>query len=196
MESKTSLRERMFFAHSIDGQKPETWQTLAKHLQAVSLLTSMLAKKFGAEQLGAIVGLLHDLGKYSHQFQAYIAGRSVSPDHATAGAREIQRFTGAADPKDRVAALIGAYCIAGHHSGLPNWSGDRALSDRLKKQLPALDPIWQEELTPDLSSLFPENFKPTKTKTALPSSSQCSGGCCFPVSSMPTAAIRKVSMPR
>jgi CRISPR-associated endonuclease/helicase Cas3 len=60
---------------------------------------------------------------------------------------------------DRLAALIGAYCIAGHHSGLPNWSGERALSDRLKKQLPSLDPLWQQELAADARDLFPAHFR-------------------------------------
>jgi CRISPR-associated endonuclease/helicase Cas3 len=68
---------------------------------------------------------------------------------------------------DRIAALIGAYCIAGHHSGLPDWRGDRALSDRLKKQLPPLDPAWQRELTPVASSLFPSGFRWLEDKSSF-----------------------------
>src|SRR6516225_7522337 len=139
-----------FFAHSIEGQGPDKWQPLATHLREVS----WLAEKFGAGRLGALVGLLHDLGKYASEFQDYIAGRGPSPDHATAGAKEIQKLAAATGP-DRFAALIGAYCIAGHHAGLSNWRGDRALSDRLVKELPALDSIWQRELAPDASALFP-----------------------------------------
>src|SRR6266436_1920997 len=59
---------------------------------------------------------------YAPEFQDYIAGQGPSPDHATAGAREIQKLATAAAP-DRFAALIGAYCIAGHHSGLSDWRG-------------------------------------------------------------------------
>ena len=137
----------MFFAHSLEGQDQSKWQPLPYHLSAVSALTSSRAQKFGAERLGAVVGLLHDLGKYSTAFQAYIAGNGASPDHATAGAREIQALAAGA-AANRLAAVLGAYCIAGHHSGLPNWRGERALSDRLKKPLPELDPAWQRELTP------------------------------------------------
>jgi CRISPR-associated endonuclease/helicase Cas3 len=108
--------------------------------------------------LGALVGLLHDLGKYSQAFQAYIAGDGPSPDHATAGAREI-RTLAAKSPEDFFAAILGAYCIAGHHSGLPNWRGERALSDRLGKPLPELDPAWKGELAPDASGLFPVGFR-------------------------------------
>ena len=64
------------------------------HLQQVSRLASLRAKKFGAARLGGLIGLLHDLGKYAPAFQDYIAGRGPSPDHATAGAREIQRLAG------------------------------------------------------------------------------------------------------
>jgi CRISPR-associated endonuclease/helicase Cas3 len=156
----------MFFAHSVNGQDQSRWQPLAKHLQRVSRLASSRAEKFGAGRLGAVVGLLHDLGKYSRTFQDYISGRGSSPDHATAGACEIQTLVTVAGP-DRLAALIGAYCIAGHHSGLPNWHGERALSDRLKKQIPPLDPAWKRELTPEASGLFLKGFKPHPEKSWL-----------------------------
>jgi CRISPR-associated endonuclease/helicase Cas3 len=154
----------MFFAHSIEGRERDAWQRLDAHLQAVSHLTAARAEKFGAGRLGALVGLLHDLGKYSREFQDYIAGRGTSPDHATAGAREIQKLAAA---PDRLAALIGAYCVAGHHSGLPNWSGERALSERLTKSLAALDLAWQRELAPEASALFPTNFKPHEGRVAF-----------------------------
>jgi hypothetical protein len=87
----TLIRDQ-FFAHSVEGQTPNKWQPLAAHLHAVALLTSRRAEKFGAARLGAVVGLLHDLGKYAHEFQNYIAGLGESPDHATAGALEIQKI--------------------------------------------------------------------------------------------------------
>jgi CRISPR-associated endonuclease Cas3-HD len=108
----------MFFAHSIEGRDREAWQPLAEHLHQVARLTSLRADKFGAGRLGAVIGLLHDLGKYSREFQDYISGQGPSPDHATAGARELPKHAADAGP-DRFAALIGTYCIAGHHSGLP-----------------------------------------------------------------------------
>jgi CRISPR-associated endonuclease/helicase Cas3 len=148
----------MFFAHSIEGRDQDAWQPLAAHLEAVSRLASLRADKFGAGRLGAVVGLLHDLGKYARDFQDYIDGRGPSPDHATAGAQEIQKLATATGP-DRFAAVIGAYCIAGHHAGLSNWHGDRPLSERLLKNLPALDPAWRRELEPVASGLFPTGFK-------------------------------------
>ena len=102
--------------------------------------------------------MLHDLGKYSPEFQNYIAGNGTSPDHATAGAREILRMTPGAGA-DHFAALIGAYCIAGHHGGLPDWGGERPLSGRLSKELPALDSVWQSDLAVETNGLFPKGFK-------------------------------------
>ena len=148
----------MFFAHSIEGQNTDKWQPLGAHLQEVSRLASSRAQKFGAGRLGGLIGLLHDLGKYAREFQAYIAGQGSSPDHATAGAKEIQKLAAAAGT-ERIAALIGAYCIAGHHCGLGNWRGERALSDRLKKEIPVIDPVWERELTPEASNLFPKPFR-------------------------------------
>jgi CRISPR-associated endonuclease/helicase Cas3 len=146
------------FAHSIESRDTTRWQPLPSHLKEVSILASSQAKKFEAASLAALVGLLHDLGKYSHEFQDYIGGKGSSPDHATAGAREILRLVSATGT-DRFAALIGAYCIAGHHGGLPDWGGERPLSERLKKELPALDPVWECELAPDATNLFPKSFK-------------------------------------
>lgn len=154
----------MLFAHSLEGQDQSKWQPLSGHLKAVSALTSMRSQKFGAARLGALIGLLHDLGKYSEEFQAYINGSGKSPDHATAGAREIQALA-RGQGADRLCALIGAYCIAGHHAGLPNWQGERALSDRLRKTLPCLDPVWQRELAPEADQLFSKSLQPHDDKS-------------------------------
>lgn len=148
----------MFYAHSVQDKSRDAWQPMPVHAREVARLASGRAAKFGAGRLAAVLGLLHDLGKYSVEFQSYINGRGTSPDHATAGARELRRLAPSSGP-DFFAALIGAYCIAGHHAGLANWSGERALSERLNKQLPALDPVWQSELAPEVSELFPTGFK-------------------------------------
>lgn len=156
----------MFFAHSVQDLSADDWQVLDAHLRAVSDLSSLRAAKFSAARLGALVGLFHDLGKYSDEFQDYIKGRGSSPDHATAGAIEIQKLAAATGP-DRLAVLIGAYCIAGHHSGLPDWLGERALSERLKKEFPALNSVWQREIAPEVNGLFPRSFKQCGDKSRM-----------------------------
>lgn len=148
----------MFFAHSLQGEEQRRWQPLPAHLRAVSDLAATRAEKFGGRRLAGLIGLLHDLGKYSRAFQEYIAGRGASPDHATSGACMILELAPEAGA-DRIAALLGAYYIAGHHSGLSDWLGQPSLKERLKKELPMLDPSWRIQLRPDANALLPTGFK-------------------------------------
>jgi CRISPR-associated endonuclease/helicase Cas3 len=47
-------------------------QTLEQHLRGVANLSCLYAKKLNLEDQGELIGLLHDLGKYSQAFQSYI----------------------------------------------------------------------------------------------------------------------------
>ena len=64
-----------------DGRK----QTAAEHLNGTAERCALFAAPFGAEELGRLAGLSHDLGKYSMEFQRRLAG-GPKVDHATAGA--------------------------------------------------------------------------------------------------------------
>ena len=140
-----------FFAHS--GAQPDKsdWQLLNEHLEAVGQLAAERAAPFGGQQLAQIAGLLHDLGKYTDEFQRRINGDLIRVDHATRGAMlAVERY----GPVGRLLA----YGIAGHHAGLANGRdpGERStLEERLKGQgLPALLTQWQEEISlPDKSQL-------------------------------------------
>ena len=117
-----------YFAHiSEDGRK----QSIEEHLQGTVDRCAAFAKEFGAEEQGRFIGLLHDIGKYSDEFQKRLHG-GPRVDHATAGAVE----------SARAGAEWGAFCIAGHHSGIPDGGclkmdqpGDPTLYGRLKKGL-------------------------------------------------------------
>jgi CRISPR-associated endonuclease Cas3-HD len=147
----------MYFAHSVEDQDRARWQVLADHLLNVSELAATRASKFGAGRLGALSGMLHDLGKYTEDFQAYIAGNGGSVDHSTAGAQEVLSMVSG---QDGIAAQIAAYGIAGHHSGLPDRTSETgSLSDRLKKALPPLAAVWKNEIAPDATTLSPLGFK-------------------------------------
>lgn len=114
-------------------------QDLVDHLTGTAQIAKKFAAEFGNEEWGNLLGLWHDLGKYSDEFQEYIKKNS--------GFEEGERL-GKTDHTSAAAILAKelyptlwppiAYCIAGHHAGLHNWlpepgvSGD--LSDRLKKQ--------------------------------------------------------------
>ena len=57
-------------------------QTLENHLCEVSEIASELAEKAGSREAGALLGLMHDFGKYSSEFQNYIksAMGEINPD--------------------------------------------------------------------------------------------------------------------
>lgn len=119
------------FAHSVSGQAEEHWEPLSVHLDLVGRTAAGLAAKFGAGDAAYVAGLLHDIGKNSAAYQAYIRGNAASPDHSTAGAVEAVRlFPGP------VGRLI-AFAIAGHHSGLADGAGaTKSLDARLRREPP------------------------------------------------------------
>ena len=123
-----------FIAHH--DKRRDLSQPLAAHLAEVSSLAEGYAIKLGLPRCAALIGLLHDLGKYSSEFQNYIKS-AVSLldqdldeeavdhkelkgkiDHSTAGAQWIWRELGKQGPEGRVAAQFLSLCIASHHSGL------------------------------------------------------------------------------
>ena len=157
------------FAHSTKNTSRHDWELLSDHLSAVGSHSKGIAANFGAARLGEIAGLLHDLGKAKPEFQAKLRGENNAEPHSGEGARFAL---------DRICGFNGkvvAYCIAGHHAGLPNgitFSDARPptpLSERLKSAqelaLPAgmaLPPLGEPVPTP-LRSIEPGdsffNFK-------------------------------------
>lgn len=115
----------------------ERVQSLTDHLD----VTMRLAESFGAGMgLGAeagILGAIHDEGKDTAEFQDYIYGRKRGRvDHSTAGAKSFF------ENKDiGWLRLIGALCVAGHHTGIPDLGSkvDTAetstLQGRMKKDI-------------------------------------------------------------
>jgi CRISPR-associated endonuclease/helicase Cas3 len=145
-----------FFAHSTNKPDKSDWQILASHLTAVGDLAAAKASIFGAEALATVSGRLHDLGKYTLEFQCRLEGAAMRVDHSTWGARI------ANDRYKHVGQLL-AYGIAGHHAGLANGQGQsgerRALQDRLVSELPKLDPAWEREIELPAHLPLPTRFK-------------------------------------
>ena len=104
-------------------------QKLVDHCKNAAKLAGDFAKAFDEEKVGYQTGLLHDVGKYSNEFQNYIRGNGSSPDHSTAGCQECKQN------------MFSAFCIAGHHSGLPDLgspgdaSSEPTLYGRVKKKV-------------------------------------------------------------
>jgi CRISPR-associated endonuclease/helicase Cas3 len=141
-----------FFAHSSERSDRLDWQLLADHLSAVGDLAASFATAFSAEELARVAGLLHDLGKYTEEFQLRLSGDYGRVDHSTWGARIACELYG---PLGKLLA----YGIAGHHAGLANGRdpGERmALNDRLRVELPSLLSAWRDEIElPAENSLTP-----------------------------------------
>lgn len=119
----------MFIAHirEVDGKE----QTILEHLTGTEELCRKFAGAFHNGNFAAYCGRLHDIGKYSEEFQKRIRGDGKRCDHSTAGAKiayNIQLF-----------GKLAAYCIAGHHGGLPNagtktdYGADGTLFGRMSK---------------------------------------------------------------
>lgn len=133
-----------YVAHvSEDGNRAESVIT---HLQEVAEMASGFADVFSKGEWGYAAGILHDIGKYSREFQRRILQNGPKVDHSTAGA-----YIAATK-----CSLLLAYCIAGHHGGLPDGGvrGDyeTTLQGRLNKaktnQIPAFEAFEHDVQTP------------------------------------------------
>ena len=114
--------------HSTNGQI----QSVQTHLFETAEIAKQFAAKIGLASAGELLGLMHDFGKYSQDFQDYIksvtntdpdADDYVLPngkkiDHSTAGAqwvyRELRKFGAAQGIGELFGQMLGL-CIASHH---------------------------------------------------------------------------------
>ncbi|WGS83802.1 CRISPR-associated helicase Cas3' [Methylomonas sp. UP202] len=130
-------------------------QTLDCHLYEASELSRLFASKLGIADAGALIGLMHDFGKFSKDFQNYIltetglcepdadypSDQRGKIDHSTAGAQwvwqTISSFTRNGNHDEgMLCGQILALCIASHHGGLiDNLSvdGDHLFKKRIEK---------------------------------------------------------------
>lgn len=120
-----------YLAHS-ENENGEV-QLLDDHIRNVAELAKEFASKFDAGDWGYAAGLLHDLGKFSDQYQKYIRGEAVrGGDHSSLGAIKTLND-----------ANILAFPVRGHHGGLENRAKllsslrskkeDSAVADKLER---------------------------------------------------------------
>lgn len=134
---------------SADGQRT---QTVRDHLEGTARLAADFARPFGGESQARLAGLLHDIGKYSDDFQHRLAG-GPKVDHSTAGSQVAFALR---QPEV-------AFAVAGHHGGLPDGGGKNdppeapTLLGRQKRTVPPCDG-WRREIT------LPEAHRPPLPK--------------------------------
>lgn len=134
-----TVQTRSYLAHaSEDGRV----QAVLEHLVGTAELCTHFARAFDAERQGRLIGLAHDIGKCSAEFQERLRGGQIV-DHASAGALECAKQD----------AEWAACCVAGHHRGLPdmgNLTNDSAdsptLYGRLRKAISGGIPAYEMPL--------------------------------------------------
>ncbi|RJP83420.1 MAG: CRISPR-associated helicase Cas3' [Desulfobacteraceae bacterium] len=133
-------------------------QKLYEHLEGVARLAKINAKKIGMGDYGELLGLLHDFGKYSAEFQKYItdalkkddpnfnpdedeefedpSGKKGKIDHSTAGAQYFSKISGYSNAH-KILCQILSLCLVSHHSGLIDCltTGNRGTMDSYSKRL-------------------------------------------------------------
>lgn len=145
-----------YIAHLEGGRE----QTVKEHLQGTAKLSAEFAKKFGKEEWGYCCGYLHDIGKYSVEFQHKIRENGNERiDHSTVGAKVCME-TGGIYP-------VMSYCIAGHHAGLPNYGSSQdggseaTIMGRMKKSLKDYS-VYKDEIEIPKVTTVPIAYGETK----------------------------------
>jgi CRISPR-associated endonuclease/helicase Cas3 len=117
-------------------QSDNETQLLSVHLLAVAAQARAFGAKIGLAHQAELLGLVHDLGKYSDKFQSYLKSAvgllnqdededfvdatqlKGKVDHSTAGAQLIWKELSKAGQLGQIVGQVLALCIASHHSGL------------------------------------------------------------------------------
>jgi CRISPR-associated endonuclease/helicase Cas3 len=134
-------------------------QSLQEHLLGVAEIAKSFAAKVRLAEQGELIGLLHDLGKYSKEFQTYFRsavglinpdeddfvdarGLKGKVDHSSAGAQLVWEELSKRGQLGQIVGQILALCIASHHSGLIDClsSGTKSVGeDVFTKRMQKLD---------------------------------------------------------
>ncbi len=147
-------------------EKDKKIQPLKDHLHQARQLAESYGTKLGLKYLAGLAGMLHDLGKYSDEFQDYINRAAFCPeaatvkrgriDHSTAGGRLLfSMFHNNGSFYEKLLAEIVGNAIISHHANLQDYISPFVESSYLQrvqgKELPgyetAVDRFFQEVIT-------------------------------------------------
>ena len=141
-------QENSFIAHKCEDDGRE--QLLLEHLKNTAKLARQFSESFGGGELAEANAFIHDIGKYSTKFQKRVRGGKMSVDHSTPGGQLMK------SKNDSILGILAAYCIMGHHGGLPDGGkiGDDSdaptLYGRLKREVEDCSAYKQEMIIPEI----------------------------------------------
>jgi CRISPR-associated endonuclease/helicase Cas3 len=139
-------------------------QLLEDHLRETAEISAAFAAEFSSQEWGYALGIAHDAGKATFEWQNYLGNKSGYNEEASSetSGRVEHSGLGAKLVEEIFGKTIGrflSYCIAGHHTGLPDWIGTPAallfrlqnssikgISEELKVAPPSLcpkNPPWK-----------------------------------------------------
>ena len=122
---------KQYYAHTKNDDSGNAlpmceWQPLAEHLKNAAEMAAGFAEEFKSADFARIAGLLHDIGKGSDNFQAYLCREAEISEHGYSpnGHGHSHSAAGAYYAKEHLKpfGLIFSYIIAGHHAGLPDYT--------------------------------------------------------------------------
>lgn len=190
MSDRMDSEDSDFIAHI---RKDGVQQTLSAHLKGVAIRSKENAEKLGLSRAGEIIGLLHDLGKFSQSFQRYLksavgvfdqdvddeyvdaASLKGKIDHSTAGAQFLWLILEQKGPVGSVIGQLLALCVVSHHSGLIDClepEGIDAFGKRIRKlgektHLAEVQSCADEKILTEATALLDSSELIAETKNLL-----------------------------
>ena len=116
-------------------QKSGRTQSMTEHVENVAELSARFAAPLCLAQTARLIALVHDMGKGTPPFQAYLTEdeKKKTHFHAPAGAIFAYERWFSGDETRRRAAQIIALCVYGHHTGLMDCVSKRSEPSFLQK---------------------------------------------------------------
>ncbi len=149
-------------------------QTLYEHLYNVAGICKEYGKNIGLYYTAMLAGILHDMGKYSEDFQNYIKKAKNKEtyseekvDHGVYGGKYLfEKFSDAKGPK-QISRDIICEVITYHHGGLPdnvNYNDKNPMIERFKKisdeqMKEVCDRYFYENKCVDINYIFEKSSK-------------------------------------
>lgn len=130
-------------------------QSVKEHLKHVAELTKEYCSKISMDATGELIGILHDMGKGTGKYDAYIHYSAKHPedrslkgtiDHSTAGAKYIYDtfYSTTTDKIRKLTAQLIALAVCSHHGGLMDCLDLNGMDKFTSRMKPEKDILYDE----------------------------------------------------